>query len=74
LASSRIRTPGRPTNIAGSDPTFAGLRQIINEPEDRVYIGRIPPKLEEVRGNAMRFIDRLHIRKDTDADNTRHPV
>src|SRR5258705_2632701 len=28
------------------EPTFNGLRQIINEPEDRVYIGRIPPKLE----------------------------
>ena len=51
-----------------ADPTFAGLRQIINEPEDRVYIGRIPPKLEEVRGNATRFIDRLHIRKNADAE------
>lgn len=51
-----------------ADPTFAGLRQIINEPEDRVYIGRMPPKLQEVRGNATRFIDRLHISKNEDAD------
>ena len=51
-----------------ADPTFEGLRQIINEPEDRVYIGRIPPKLEEVRGNPTRFIDRLEIRKTADAD------
>jgi predicted ATPase len=51
-----------------ADPTFAGLRQIINEPEDRVYIGRSPPKLEEVRGNTTRFIDRLHIRRTTEAE------
>ena len=51
-----------------ADPTFGGLRQIINEPEDRVYIGRVPPKLEEVRGNATRFLDRLQIRKTADAD------
>jgi len=51
-----------------ADPTFGGLRQIINEPEDRVYIGRVPPKLEEVRTNATRFIDRLHIRRAADAD------
>jgi ABC-type lipoprotein export system ATPase subunit len=51
-----------------ADPTFGGLRQIINEPEDRVYIGRLPPKLEEVRANATRFIDRLHIMKTATAD------
>ena len=31
-----------------ADPTFNGLKQIINEPEDRVYIGRIPPRMEDV--------------------------
>lgn len=51
-----------------ADPTFSGLRQIINEPEDRVYIGKLPPKLEEVRSNATRYIDRLHTRKTADAD------
>jgi predicted ATPase len=51
-----------------ADPTFAGLRQIINEPEDRVFIGRIPSKLEEVRSNATRFIDRLHIHRNPDAE------
>ena len=52
-----------------ADPTFAGLRQIINEPADRVHIGRVPPKLDEVRGNTTRFIDRLLIRKTTDAES-----
>jgi ABC-type lipoprotein export system ATPase subunit len=51
-----------------ADPTFAGLRQIIIEPEDRVYIGLVPPKLEEVRSNATRFIDRVSIRKNANAD------
>jgi predicted ATPase len=51
-----------------ADPTFNGLRQIINEPEDRVYIGRIPPKLEEVRRNTTRYLSHLHIRKTADAD------
>jgi predicted ATPase len=51
-----------------ADPTFSGLRQIINEPEDRVYIGRVPPKLEEVRQNTTRYLSSVHIRKTADAD------
>lgn len=51
-----------------ADPTFNGLRQIINEPEDRVYIGRIPPKMEEVRSNKTRYLSHIHIRRTDDAD------
>ncbi|MFA5532158.1 MAG: AAA family ATPase [Candidatus Shapirobacteria bacterium] len=29
-----------------SDPTFAGLKQTLNEPESRVYIGEFPPCLK----------------------------
>ena len=46
-----------------ADPTFGGLRQIINEPESRVYIGRCPPKMVEVVGNSTRFLDRAIIRR-----------
>lgn len=53
-----------------ADPTFSGLRQIINEPEDRVFIGKSPAKLDEVRANATRYIDRLHITKTADADTS----
>jgi ABC-type lipoprotein export system ATPase subunit len=53
-----------------ADPTFGGLRQIINEPEDRVYIGKLPPKLEEVRANPTRYIDRLRVTRMADADTT----
>jgi len=50
-----------------ADPTFNGLRQIINEPEDRVYIGRLPPKIEEVRQNSTRYLASLHIRRTAEA-------
>ncbi len=51
-----------------ADPTFRGLRQIINEPEDRVYIGRIPPKMDEVRQNTTRYLSNVHIRKTANAN------
>ncbi len=51
-----------------ADPTFNGLRQIINEPEDRVYIGRIPPKMNEVRLHPTRYLSHVYIRKAADAE------
>jgi hypothetical protein len=51
-----------------ADPTFNGLRQIINEPEDRVYIGRIPPKMDEVQNNPTRYLSGIAIRKTPGAD------
>ena len=53
-----------------ADPTFDGLKQIINEPEDRAYIGRIPPKLEIVQSEPTHFIDKLAIRRAEGADVT----
>ena len=51
-----------------ADPTFRGLRQIINEPEDRVCVGRMPPKMKEVGQNTTRYLSSVHIRKVADAD------
>lgn len=51
-----------------ADPTFNGLRQIINEPEDRVFIGRVPPKMEEVQNNSTRYLSEITIKKTADAD------
>lgn len=51
-----------------ADPTFNGLKQIITEPEDRVHIGRVPPKMEEVRQNSTRYLSHVHVRKAADAD------
>lgn len=50
-----------------ADPTFIGLQQIVNEPEDRVFIGALPPKLEHVKENKTCFLSRLKIGK---TDNT----
>lgn len=46
-----------------ADPTFIGLQQIINEPEDRVFIGPLPPKLERVKDNKTYFLSEVGIRK-----------
>ena len=46
-----------------ADPTFGGLRQIINEPEGRVHIGRCPEKMAEVLSNSTRFLDSATIRR-----------
>ncbi len=51
-----------------ADPTFNGLRQIINEPEDRVFIGRVPPKVEEVQSNSTRYLSNISIKKTAAAD------
>jgi len=32
-----------------ADPTFEGLRQVLHEPEDRVWIGEAPPSTHEAR-------------------------
>jgi len=41
-----------------ADPTFEGLKQIIYEPEERVYIGEFPPKGK----NDAKVIDKIEIR------------
>ena len=44
-----------------ADLTFEGLKQIIYEPEHRVYIGEEPPILDKVRNNKTKYIDSLKI-------------
>ena len=44
-----------------ADPTFVGLQQVLNEPRDRVYIGRTPEVLTRVRQNKTKYIDELLI-------------
>ncbi len=46
-----------------ADPTFAGLQQILNEPEGRVFVGALPPKLERVRADKTRYIRKVSIKK-----------
>ena len=49
-------------------PTFDGLRQIINEPEQRVFIGDLPPLLKRIKQQPTRFASSLTVRKATDAN------
>lgn len=49
-----------------ADPTFEGLKQIIREPEDRVYIGSIPPTEELMQKNKTKYIDLLEVCKKSD--------
>lgn len=46
-----------------ADPTFKGLLQVLQEPEDRICIGVEPPKLRLVRETPTRFIRAIHIEK-----------
>jgi ABC-type lipoprotein export system ATPase subunit len=49
-----------------ADPTFEGLKQIVYEPENRVFIGETPPKLDLVRKAPEQFIDTLKILTESD--------
>lgn len=44
-----------------SDLTFDGLKQILYEPNDRVYIGEEPPVLKRVKENKTKYIKSLKI-------------
>jgi len=44
-----------------SDLTFEGLKQIIFEPENRVYIGKEPEIERRVRENKTKYIKALHV-------------
>ena len=51
-----------------ADPTFQGLRQVLHEPEDRVFQGASPPSLGHVAGNSTKYIQSLTIRKRPGSD------
>ena len=46
-----------------ADPTFVGLRQVLNEPRDRVFLGDRPEQLKALDDDPRRFVRRLSIRK-----------
>lgn len=46
-----------------ADPTFQGLRQLLNEPEDRIFIGTMPPSIERVSSRPTRVVKTLSISK-----------
>ena len=46
-----------------ADPTLDGLRQVVNEPEGRVFIGDKPAFFDRVITNRTKFIKELYINK-----------
>lgn len=44
-----------------ADPTFKGLLQLVNEPDERCFVGDLPPKLDLVAKNKTKFIRSLQI-------------
>lgn len=47
-------------------PTFRGLLQAIKEPQQRSWLGEVPPKLLMRNIKPTVFIDKLHLRKTAD--------
>ena len=44
-----------------ADPTFAGLKQVAIEPEERIYIGATPPLLDRVQTNRTKHIKSISV-------------
>jgi len=52
-----------------ADRTFDGLKQIIYEPDDRIFVGEIPELIERVNSNKTKFIKSLSINQINDYKN-----
>lgn len=52
-----------------ADRTFDGLMQVINNPNERVFVGDIPPKEDIANKRKSVYIESIKIRKEEDAKN-----
>jgi ABC-type lipoprotein export system ATPase subunit len=46
-----------------ADTTFSGLLQILREPDDRVFVGGVPPVLERVSERPSKYIKAFYMKK-----------
>ena len=46
-----------------ADPTFAGLLQVLNEPNERVYLGHMPQDIVHVKNNSTKYISNIKIER-----------
>lgn len=53
-----------------ADITFEGLKQCLYQPEERVYVGTIPPALDRARKNEKLNIANITVRKVENPKNT----
>jgi ABC-type lipoprotein export system ATPase subunit len=52
-----------------ADPTFSGLKQVVNHPSERVYIGNTPPKVDKSKKNPEKYINSVKVQKKLAARN-----
>lgn len=50
-----------------ADPTFKGLLQVVNEHDERVFVGESPPKVVRVQSNKTKYIHSLRIEREPGA-------
>ena len=50
-----------------ADPTFRGLTLALYEPDARIFLGDVPPKVQVVDGNRTKYIRFVRIRKKLDS-------
>ena len=50
-----------------ADPTFEGLKHVLNEPNERIFIGEIPEKLKKISNNKTKYIKSLRIYKKAES-------
>lgn len=50
-----------------ADTTFKGLLQVLNEQDERIYVGEIPPKMVQVQNNKTKYIESLRIERKPEA-------
>lgn len=62
IADYGVFPSGRITWIK-ADPSFEGLRQVVNEPRERSFIGLIPPKLDHIQKNKTKYINAIHLQR-----------
>ena len=52
-----------------ADLTFCGLKQVINHPSERVFVGNTPPKVDQSKKNPEKYIESVKVKKKTTARN-----
>jgi hypothetical protein len=63
IAKYRVRVP----MWIKADPGFLGLRQLINEPESRLFLGDRPPSFSRIELQATKYMTRVAFSRTTEA-------
>jgi ABC-type lipoprotein export system ATPase subunit len=50
-----------------ADTTFAGLRQVLVEPADRLFVGAVPKQIERVKSNPTKYLRSIEIKRKANA-------